>query len=209
MGAIRGAAGRPLLCARLHSMAADGSDLVQLSWHDTSEWQPSVDHSGMIVYTRWDYVDRDPDCTQQMWTCYPDGRNPRSYHGNYPAMRGAGPYMELSIRAIPGSTRYLAVAPPHHGQQYGTLILIDPHKPDDRRMSQVKRVTPEVAFPESETPWYCQRGLRHAVAAQRRLLSVRLQHGRLQATASIWRTVSETRNCSTTIPRSAASTPSP
>ncbi|MGD0093179.1 MAG: hypothetical protein ABSE73_24970 [Planctomycetota bacterium] len=145
---------RPLLCARLHSMAADGSDLVQLSWHDTSEWQPSVDHFGMIAYTRWDYVDRDPDCTQQMWTCYPDGRNPRSYHGNYPAARGAGPYMELCIRAIPGSTRYLAVAPPHHGQQYGTLILIDPEQPDDRRMSQVKRVTPEVAFPESETPWY-------------------------------------------------------
>ena len=146
--------GRPLLCARLHRMARDGSGLTQLSWHDTSEWQPSIDHNGMVVYTRWDYVDRDPDCTQVMWTCSADGRNPRSYHGNYPAEKGAGPYMELGIRAIPGSWRYLAAATPHHGQQYGTLILIDPRIPDDRRMSQVRRITPEIPFPESETPWY-------------------------------------------------------
>jgi len=38
----------------LHSMAADGSDIIPLSYHETDEWQPSVNNDGMIVYTRWD-----------------------------------------------------------------------------------------------------------------------------------------------------------
>ena len=39
---------------------------------------------GWNVYTRWDYVDRDDCVAHHLWTCYPDGRDPRSPHGNYP-----------------------------------------------------------------------------------------------------------------------------
>jgi len=38
----------------------------------------------MIVYTRWDYLDRDFHIAHHIWTRYPDGRDPRSPHGNYP-----------------------------------------------------------------------------------------------------------------------------
>jgi hypothetical protein len=65
-----------------HAMMADGSDVIQLSWHDTNEWHPSVDNNGMIVYTRWDYVDRDSDVAHHLWLCYPDGRDPRSFGGS-------------------------------------------------------------------------------------------------------------------------------
>ena len=85
-----------------------------------------------------------------MWTCYPDGRDPRSRHGNYPRSRESRPWLELSIRAIPESHKYVAVAAPHHGQSYGSLVLIDQKTPDDHSMSQIKRITPEVHFPESE-----------------------------------------------------------
>ena len=134
----------------LFGMMPDGSDIQQLSWHDTNEWHPSVNHDGMLIYTRWDYVDRDSDIAHHLWFCYPDGRDPRSMHGNYPSVRSERPWMEMSLRAVPGSHKYTGVAAPHHGDAYGSLILIDQSIPDDRVMSQVKRVTPLSAFPESE-----------------------------------------------------------
>ena len=134
----------------LHAMMPDGSDIIPFSYHDTNEWHPSVDNNGMIIYSRWDYVDRDSDIAHHIWHCYPDGRDPRSYHGNYPKIRESRPWMELANRAIPNSHKYISVAAPHHGQNYGSLVMIDISKKDDGAMSQLKRITPEVHFPESE-----------------------------------------------------------
>jgi len=142
---------RPLPAAVLHAMMPDGSDIIRLSWHDTNEWHPSVDNNGMIVYTRWDYVDRDSDVAHHLWTCYPDGRDPRAPHGNYPDVRELRPWMEMHIRAIPNSQKYVAVAAPHHGQAYGSLVVIDLREADDRRFSQLKRLTPWAWLPESES----------------------------------------------------------
>ena len=131
------------------SMEPDGSDIICLSFHETHEWHPSVDNAGMLVYTRWDYVDRDTNVAHHIWLSYPDGRDPRSYHGNYPLRRESRPWMEMSIRAIPGSHRYVATAASHHGHAFGSLVLIDHRLEDDRAMSQLERLTPEVPFPEA------------------------------------------------------------
>ena len=112
----------------LYSMKADGSDIVCLSFHETHEWEPSVDNAGMLVYSRWDYVDRPSAGPRNLWLCFPDGSNPRSPHGNngpnpltkavfnppipgyydspaYRDWRNGPPLSEASIRAIPGSDR--------------------------------------------------------------------------------------------------------
>ena len=141
---------RPVPTYTLHGMRADGSDLRALSYHETNEWHPSVASNGMLLFTRWDYVDRDSDVAHHVWTCYPDGRDPRSFHGNYPDKRELRPWMEMSARSIPGSQRLIAVAAAHHGPALGSLVLIDPRIADDRVMSQVRRITPEIPFPESE-----------------------------------------------------------
>jgi hypothetical protein len=135
----------------LHSMAADGSDVICLSYHETHEWQPSVDRDGQLVYTRWDYVDRDTNVAHHLWTCGPDGRDPRSFHGNYPTRRESRPWMEMDIRAVPGSAQYVATAAAHHGVAFGSLVLIDPRIQDDGAMAQVTRLTPEVPLPEAES----------------------------------------------------------
>ena len=142
--------GRPVPTYTLHTMKPDGSDIISISYHETNEWHPSIDNNGMIVYSRWDYVDRDSDVAHHIWLTYPDGRDPRSYHGNYPINRSLRPWMELSIRAIPNSHRYVATAAPHHGQNYGSFVMIDQQLKDDNACSQLKRITPEIAFPESE-----------------------------------------------------------
>jgi len=139
----------------LHSMEPDGSDIICLSFHETHEWHPTIDNNGMLVYTRWDYVDRDTNVAHHIWHSYPDGRDPRAYHGNYPADRdrNARPWMEQSIRPIPGSHKYVAVAGAHHGHAFGSLLLIDVRLPDDGARSQLTRLTPDVPFPEAEVPY--------------------------------------------------------
>ncbi len=133
----------------LYDMAADGSDINRLSFHETNEWHPSVTHDGRIISTRWDYVDRH-GCTAHLpWITTVDGRDSRAVHGNF-APRSSRPDMELDIRAIPGSHKFVATAAPHHGQAFGSLVLIDPRVPDDDAMAPVKRLTPDVGFPESQ-----------------------------------------------------------
>jgi len=167
---ISGRRGGYLRCGRhcpvytMHSMEPDGSDIICISFHETHEWHPSVDNDGMLVYTRWDYVDRDTNIAHHIWRCFPDGRDPRSFHGNYPVRRESRPWMEMSIRAIPGSHRYVATTGSHHGNAFGSLVMIDPRIEDDGAMAQLTRLTPGTPFPEAEgkpirnymvygTPW--------------------------------------------------------
>lgn len=133
----------------LYDMAADGGDITCLSFHETNEWHPSVTHDGRILYTRWDYVDRF-GCTAHLpWITTVDGRDSRAVHGNF-APRADRPDMELDCRVIPGSPKFVATAAPHHGQAYGSLVVVDPRVADDDRMAPVRRLTPEVGFPESQ-----------------------------------------------------------
>jgi len=164
-GYIRCFARLPVPQHVMHSMKADGSDIYPISWFETDEWHPSVDNSGMIVYTRWDYTDRENCLGSNFWICYPDGRDPRAPHGNYPQpwhtfsdntnrgdQRVGRPYTEMNIRAIPNSHRYICTAGPHHGESFGSLVMLDLRQQDDGFMSQVKRITPYPRFPESEMP---------------------------------------------------------
>lgn len=151
--------GRVCPLYNLYDMAADGSDLNCLSFHESNEWHPSVTHDGRLIYTRWDYVDRHGCTAHVPWVTRLDGTDARAVHGNF-APREKRPDMELNVRAIPGSPKYVATAAPHHGQAFGSLIVINPQVPDDDAMGPVKRLTPEVAFPESQggrevygTPW--------------------------------------------------------
>ena len=134
----------------LHSMFPDGTDIVCLSPHETNEWEPSVDNDGMVVYTRWDYTDRGFNQAHHAWITYPDGRDPRELNGNTRLNQRRAPHMVQSIRAIPGSRRYVAVSCGHHTPDRGSLVLLDPSVPDDGEMGQVKRLTPEVLLPEAE-----------------------------------------------------------
>lgn len=148
----------------LFSMKPDGSDIICLSYHETNEWHPSVLNDGRLVYSRWDYVDRDLSAAHHIWVCNPDGINPRAYHGNYATPfntiestgpfsdgRKLRPWAEYNARSIPGSNHIIATAGPHHGQAFGSLVIIDMDIPDDGKMSQVTRLTPDAQFPEAET----------------------------------------------------------
>ncbi len=134
----------------LHRMNADGGDIQCLSFHETNEWHPCVDHDGMIVYTRWDYVDRGFNQAHHPWITTPDGKDPRALHGNYGLSPRVRPHAELDVRPIPGSRKFVGTATGHHFEASGSLIVLDFDIPDDGAMAQVKRLTPEIPLPEAE-----------------------------------------------------------
>ncbi len=156
----------------LFSMGNDGSDIKPLSYFETSEWNPSVNNEGQLVYTRWDYVDRENCLGTRFWVSNPDGTNPRAPHGNYPLpyhtfpdhqpwkieggrewdSRFGAPLVEMGIRGVPNSPLYIFTAAPHHGEIFGSLCMLDLRKEDDHHMGQIQRVTPDEAFPETEMP---------------------------------------------------------
>lgn len=149
----------------LYSMNEDGSDITPLSYFEASEWAPSVDNHGMLVFSRWDYIDRENGLGSTFWTCYPDGRDPRALHGNYPhpysvqpeydgpkmGTRPLGPCSEMHFRAVPNSPRYVFTGVPHHGASFGPLALLDPRIRDQGTMNQITRITADQRFPESQT----------------------------------------------------------
>jgi len=156
----------------LFSMRDDGSDIRPVSYFETSEWNPSVNNEGQLVYTRWDYVDRENCLGTRFWISNADGSNPRAPHGNYPLpyhtfpdhtpyrvdngrewdSRFGAPLVEMGIRAVPNSPLYIFTAAPHHGSVYGSLCMLNLREEDDHHMSQVRRITPDEAFPETEMP---------------------------------------------------------
>ncbi len=137
----------PCFVYTLARMGADGENPRTISFHETHEWDPSLLNDGRVVYTRWDYVDRNAVHYQQLWSAFPDGGNARIYYGN----NTWNPTGIWEARAVPGSSRIMATAAPHHGMSAGSVVLVDTTRGVDGR-APLTRLTPEVRFPESECP---------------------------------------------------------
>ena len=127
-------------------MNADGSDIHTVSYHETQEWDPSVLNDGRVIYTRWDYVDRNAVFYEQLWSVRPDGSAPAAFFGN----NTFNPVGTWEARGVPGSQRIIATAAPHHGMTAGSIILVDPTKGVDGS-EPITRLTPDTPFPESES----------------------------------------------------------
>jgi hypothetical protein len=132
-GKNRCGGGNPEAIYSLHRMDADGRNIRTLSFHETNEWHPFVLNDGRIVYTRWDYVDRNAACFHGLWTCNPDGTSPAILFGNYTTL----PWACYQAKAIPGSSRILFVSGGHHSIVGGNLCLLDPNR---RRPSRSLRM---------------------------------------------------------------------
>jgi len=128
-------------------MNPDGSNPHAISYHETHEWDPAVLNDGRVIYTRWDYVDRNAVHYQQLWTIRPDGTDPRIFYGN----NTWNPVGVWEARPVPGSRLVMATAAAHHAMTAGSIILLDVARGVDY-LHPITRLTPEVLFPESEAP---------------------------------------------------------
>jgi len=134
----------------VHALAladADGSNPRVISFHETHEWDPAVLNDGRVIYTRWDYVDRNAVYYQQLWSVRPDGSDVRAFYGN----NTFNPVGVWEARPVPGSHRVMATAGAHHAMTAGSIILVDVTQGVDG-LEPITRLTPDALFPESEFP---------------------------------------------------------
>ncbi|MFV1967535.1 MAG: hypothetical protein ACC628_19070, partial [Pirellulaceae bacterium] len=140
-----GSRDRPVAVYTLHVVDRDGRNLRPLSSFESFEWNPSVANDGRILYTRWDYVDRDSLSYMSLWSTLPDGSAAQAVYGNYTV----NPFAMFEPRAIPHSNKLVFTASAQHSITGGSLVLLDPSQGADVQRAMT-RLTPEVPFPESE-----------------------------------------------------------
>ncbi len=139
----------PLNVYTLHRLNADGA-VTCLSWHETNEWQPTFLPDGRLLYTRWDYVDRNAARHHGLWTTNPDGTNAAIYFGNYTFDVNAC----YQAKAVPNSNKIMFIGGAHHLDVGGSILLFDPSKmrydpetgQDD--LASIEELTPDIPLPE-------------------------------------------------------------
>jgi len=109
--------------ATLHRCETDGSGIRVISTnieHDNTPW---VLPDGRVLYTRWEYVDRNQVTFHHLWTTNPDGTAQMVYFGN----QRPG-YTIIDAKPIPGGQRVVASFSPGHGrpEHAGYVRTIDP-----------------------------------------------------------------------------------
>lgn len=138
--------GRPCAVYTLHAIDADGRNIVPLSAFEMFEWTPAVNADGSLLYARWDYIDRHNMPYMKLWRTNPDGTSPSHVFGNYTH----SPHTAFEAVPIPGSQKIVFTAGAHHSISGGSLAILDPTRAKDGEAA-LTRITPELAFPETET----------------------------------------------------------
>ncbi len=109
---------RHIMC-NLYRMNPDGSNILQIGNSIEFEHAPSVMRDGRILYTRWEYVDRNFGGAQGLWTCNPDGTRHALYWGQETSNPSIGGVQ------MPDSSKVVSVLASCHDRPWGALVLID------------------------------------------------------------------------------------
>ena len=124
--------------ATLYRCDGDGGNIRMLSNNAEQENTPWMLPDGRVLYTRWEYVDRNQMLYHHLWTVNPDGSSVMVYFGNqHPGL------VMIDAKPIPGSERVVASFSPGHGmpEHAGVITLVDPRRgPDD--MSAARKLSP-------------------------------------------------------------------
>lgn len=140
---------RPVPVHTLFIMNADGTGMEPLSYHESHEWQPSIDHNGLLVYTRWDWMDRGSQQAHHAWLTTPDGLDARAMVGNYSVHATVTPRALMNLREIPGSNKLVGTAAALNQQSYGSIVVVDPDIEDDDGMGPYTVITRDAGFPQA------------------------------------------------------------
>jgi len=116
--------------AILHRCDAAGGNIRMISSGAFTENTPAILPDGRVLYTRWEYVNRDPVSFHHLWTMRPDGSAQMVYFGN---MYPGGVFIDAE--PIPGAERVVLIHSPGHGrnEHAGNVAMVsDKSGPDAR-----------------------------------------------------------------------------
>ncbi|MDO4584987.1 MAG: hypothetical protein Q4D62_12890 [Planctomycetia bacterium] len=110
-----------LEASNLYLCDSQGRYLRRIGFDQLTTFYPQVLDDGRIIYTRWEYNDRNPLWIQSLFVMNPDGTNQTEYYGN----NSWFPTAIIHARGIPGTQKVIAISTGHHVEQRGKLIEID------------------------------------------------------------------------------------
>ncbi len=107
--------------SNLYRASPDGGNVRCVSMNTLSDFSPQMLPDGRVLFTRWEYIDRDLTYRQSLWTQNPDGTGYQLYFGN--TIRDVGTFWQA--RPLPGrGDVVVATFAPHHGFPHGAIGLI-------------------------------------------------------------------------------------
>ncbi len=161
---------QPGPASNLYCMSADGENVRCMSMNTLSDFSPQMLPDGRVLFTRWEYIDRDLTYRQSLWTQYPDGSVYQLFFGN--TVRDVGTFWQA--RPLPGrNDRVVATFAPHHGFPHGAIGLIDrsagPEEPRGEGFTYITREFDMIGdkrrewsyrdpFPLSDRSFLCSHG---------------------------------------------------
>lgn len=113
----------------LYRMRSDGSNIIQIGVNTLFETHPSMLSDGRILYTRWEYVDRNFGDAQGLWIVNPDGTKHAIYYGNNTPSPGG----VLDGRQIPGTDLVVCTFAACHERAWGAIAILDRKKGVDNK----------------------------------------------------------------------------
>ncbi len=110
--------------SNLYVCDAGGRYLRRLAFDQVRTLHPQVLDDGRVIFTRWEYNDRNPFFQQSLFVMNPDGTAQTAFYGNnsqYPAAL-------IHTRGIPGTSKVITIVSGHHVLQKGKLAIVDRSK---------------------------------------------------------------------------------
>ncbi|MCL1919470.1 MAG: hypothetical protein FWG50_00085 [Kiritimatiellaeota bacterium] len=109
------------LASAIYVCEADGADIRRIDFTTLCSMKPAVMDDGSILFTRWEYQDKNIFMWQGLWTILPDGRQLQLYYGNtinVPNARYGG-------RPVPGTGDVLLTMAAHHFPPVADIALLN------------------------------------------------------------------------------------
>lgn len=128
------------IMANLFRMEGDGANIHQISNNTLFDNHTSLLPDGRLLYTRWEYVDRNFGDAQGLWTANPDGTNHSVFWGN----NTVSPAGVFDARIIPGTDEVVCVFGSCHDRPWGALAILNRSKGIDSEKA-VERIWPASA----------------------------------------------------------------
>ncbi|MCP4645473.1 MAG: hypothetical protein GY851_33830 [bacterium] len=107
--------------SNLYVMDRDGANVRCVSQNTLSDFSPQMLPDGRVLFTRWEYIDRDLTYRQSLWTQNPDGRRYQLYYGN--TIRDVGMFWQARP-VMNRANLVVATFAPHHAWPHGAIGLI-------------------------------------------------------------------------------------
>jgi len=101
---------------------ADGRNIYLVSMNSEPDFVPALLNDGRIVYSRWEYSDKDQNRVQSLWTTRQDGTQTSGLWGN----QSVWPDHLAEPRPMPKSGRVMFTSVGHHDWFHGTIGIVDP-----------------------------------------------------------------------------------